>query len=927
MDGFGDKMLSLNEIRARAAAFAERWKGAHDEKAEAKSFWDELFQVFGTPRRNVAQHEARVRMPDGSIGFIDLLWKGKLIVEHKSRGKDLAEARRKAQEYVHQLKPADRPEWMVVCDFARFELIHLTDGREYAFILEGLPGKIELLGFLGGFTPRQPQADIPVNLKAVELLGDLYDSMRLGGYSEHDLPRFLVRVLFALFAEDTGLFEPEAFRDFVLDHSHEDGGDLGRAIDDFFEVLNTPKDQRQAALADLLKSLPYVNGTLFAGNLPKAAMTRSMRQALLKCTEFDWTRISPAIFGSLFQGVMGAKARRAIGAHYTSEENILRLIGPLFLDELKRDLTVILAEKSKRRRGKLLEFHDRLASLKFLDPACGCGNFLIITYRELRRLEIALLRALDPETHGNLDVSILSRLNVDAMHGIEISEFPADIARVALWLMDHICNQELSAAFGQYFARLPLTRSANIAIGNALRLDWAKVLPPGECSFVLGNPPFAGAKYMSDEQRADMAHVFHGVKNAGLLDFVAGWYRKAAAYIQGTQIDCAFVSTNSVTQGEQVGVLWPDLFRLGIKIRFAHRTFVWNSEAKGKAHVHVVIVGFWMGDRPGKKIFDHADPDHQRVIEARNISPYLIDGSDTVITSRSTPLCDVPEIGIGNKPIDDGNYIFTPEEKTAFLSQEPKAEPFMRRFLGAEEFLNGSERWFLWLGDTPPSVLAKLPECRRRIEAVRAFREASKSPSTRDIARTPTRLHVENMPRSNYLVIPGVSSERRRHIPIGFMTPDVLASNLVMVTSEATIYHFGILSSLMHNAWMRQVAGRLKSDYRYSAGIVYNNFPWPETPTDKQKAAVEQAAQAVLDARALFPGETLANLYDPNLMPAELARAHAELDRAVDRCYRKEPFQSEIERVQYLFAMHERLNAPMQAAMSARKGRRGRAAK
>ena len=752
-----------------------------------------------------------------------------------------------------------------------------------------------------------------INLKAVGIMGNLHDALEFGGYTGHPLERFLVRVLFCLFAEDTGIFERDAFRLYLENHTKEDGSDLGLHLARLWEVLNTPQEKRQKNLDEALAAFPYVNGALFGESLGFADFNRAMRDALLASTRFDWSRISPAIFGSLFQSVMEPKERRQIGGHYTSERDILKVIRALFLDDLRAQF-----ERIQRHKPELKRFHQRLAQLRFLDPACGCGNFLVITYREVRALEIEVLKALHGGAQQELDIQHLSRVDVDQFYGIEISEWPARIAEVALWLMDHQMNLRLSEAFGQYFVRLPLRKSPTIVCGNALRLDWKKILPPAQCGYVLGNPPFIGAKFQSPEQRADMELVAGGVENHGLLDYVSGWYFKAAEFAKGTPIVVGFVSTNSITQGEQVGVLWNNLFqRYGVKIHFGHRTFPWQSEARGKAHVHVVIMGFATVDAPSKRIYDYEEGgEHVTVINARNISPYLVEGPDRAIVNRETPLCEVPAIGIGNKPIDDGNYLFTPEEKAAFLKLEPQAAKFFRRWLGSVEFINGIERWCLWLGECPPDKLRQMPEAWKRVQAVRKFRLASKSLPTKKLADKPAGFHVENMPKGVFLVLPEVSSERRNYIPIGFVKPEILCSNLVKIFPNASLFHFGILSSAMHMAWVRQVGGRLKSDYRYSSKLVYNNYPWPTPSAAKQRAAVEKAAQAVLDAREehLKKGVTLADLYDPISMPPKLVKAHAGLDRAVDLCYRPASFPSERQRVEFLFALYEQLTAPLMAA-------------
>lgn len=906
--------ISWNEIRHNAVAFAKEWATESREDAEAKSFWDAFFAVFGIKRRTVASFEEPVKKLSGSWGFIDLFWPGTLLVEHKSRGRPLDKAESQAVEYVHGLKNSHRddeiPRYIVVSDFARIALHDLEDESSTVIELADLHRHVQKFAFIPGYQQHKLDAEDPVNIQAVELLGELHDVLEAGGYRGHELERFLVRVLFCLFAEDTGLIERNAFTLYVLNHTHDDGTDLGAKLARLFQVLNTPQDKRQTNLLEELSDLPYVNGDLFAESLGFADFNRDMRNRLLACCRFDWSRISPAVFGSLFQSVMQPRERRQIGAHYTSERDILKLVRSLFLDDLRAEFESIQSNKKR-----LAEFHRKLGRLTFFDPACGCGNFLVVTYRELRLLELDVLKRLYGRQQV-VDIHTLSLVDVDAMYGIEINEFPVRIAEVALWLVDHQMNQRLSEEFGQYFVRLPLKKSATIRHANALHLDWRDVLPPVRCSFVLGNPPFVGAKYQSDEQRADMTVVAGDVKNSGLLDYVTAWYLKATDYIVGTDVPVAFVSTNSISQGEQVGVLWTELLRRGVRIRFAHRTFAWQSEARGKAHVHVVIIGFGMTDAANKRLYDYeSDENHPTVSSAKNLSPYLIDGPDTVILNRSQPLCRVPEIGIGNKPIDGGNYLFTAEERDEFLRQEPQASKWFRRWLGSDEFLNGWERWCLWLGDCPPNKLRAMPEAMKRVEAVRKFRLASKSAPTRKLAQTPTRFHVENIPKHNFIVIPKVSSERRQYIPIGFMDPRTLISDLCFINTSVTLFHFGVLSSSMHMAWVRQVCGRLKSDYRYSVKLVYNNYPWPESSTDKRRTTVETKAQAVLDARAAFPDASLADLYDPVTMPAKLAKAHVELDRAVDACYRTKAFHNDRERVEFLFGLYEQLTSPLIAGM------------
>ncbi|RWX51650.1 Type II restriction/modification system, DNA methylase subunit YeeA [Candidatus Electrothrix marina] len=899
--------LSWNEIRNRAFAFAAEWKDETSEHAEAKSFWDDFFNVFGISRRRVASFEQHVKKGDGKAGFIDLLWKGTLLIEHKSKGKDLDRAHHQATDYFSGLTDKELPKFILVSDFERFRLYDYDRGGEIVaeFQLADLPANIKHFAFMAGYTATEVRPEDPVNIKAAEKMGRLHDELKAIGYAGHDLERYLVRLLFCLFAEDTGIFEKNLLRDLIQIHTAEDGSDLADRLNHLFQVLNTPHEQRLATLPEHLAAFEYINGDLFAESLPVAGFNADMRNMLLDACELDWAGISPAIFGSLFQSVMDAEERRNLGAHYTSEANILKLINPLFLEDLQGEFARV-----KKSKKKLTEFHAKLSRLTFLDPACGCGNFLVITYRELRLLELEVLKVLYPGGQGVVDVGMLIRVNVDQFYGIEYEEFPAQIAQVAMWLVDHQINLKVSEAFGMYFARIPLQSSANIVHGNALEIPWESVVEQERLSYILGNPPFIGSKYQQPEQRAEIAAISGKIKGCGILDYVTGWYFLAAQYIQGTQIECAFVSTNSIAQGEQVGVLWKKLAVENISINFAHRTFQWNSEARGKAAVHCVIIGFAAFSRKEKRIYEYDDiRSEPHEIKAANINAYLVDGPLVVLENQRNPLCDAPKVGIGNQPIDGGHYLFTPEEKAAFLAIEPKAAPFFRQWIGAREFLNGIERWCLWLGDCSPAELKQMPACIERIKKVQALRMESKRKSTLKLATTPTRFCVENMPAGNYLLIPGVSSERRKYIPFGFISPEIMASNLVNISQSAEPYHFGILSSTMHMAWMRYTAGRLKSDYRYSIGLVYNNFPWPINATDKQKAKVEQAAQAVLAARAQFPDSTLADLYDPLTMPAQLTKAHAALDKAVDTCYRSQPFTNELNRMQFLFALYEELTA------------------
>ena len=938
--------LSWNEIRHRAIAFSNDWAGAKREQAEKQTFWNEFFNVFGIHRRAVASFEEPVKGISGDYGYIDLFWPKIVLVEHKSLGKDLGKAESQAFRYIQDLAREGRvneiPRYVIVSDFARIALhdlepeeqlnLPLFNNRRVAtleFPLAEFHKHIQDFAFIAGYQQHKFVEQDPINLEAVEIMGRLHDALEAGGYSGHQLERFLVRILFCLFAEDTGIFEREAFHLYLLDRTAQDGSDLGQHLARLFDVLNTPPEKRQKNLDETLAAFAYVNGDLFAERLGFADFNRDMRDALLACTRFDWSRISPAIFGSLFQAVMEPRERRQIGGHYTSERDILKVIRSLFLDDLRAEF-----DRAKGNKAELRRFHEKLSRLRFLDPACGCGNFLVITYRELRLLEIEILKLLFPGAQPNLDIHTLSLIDVDAFYGIEISEWPALIAEVAMWLMDHQMNIELQNAFGQYFARLPLKKSPTIVCDNALRLDWKKILQPDQCSYVLGNPPFVGKKEQTDEQKADMNLVFRGVKGAGVLDYVCAWYVKAADFIQGTQVEVAFVSTNSITQGEQVGILWNELFKsYHLDIHFAHRTFAWRSEARGKAHVHVVIVGF--AAYPGtttRTLFDYHDQKGEPVaLSARNINPYLADAPNTLMLKRGTQISGGPEISYGSMANDKrktdkglGNLILDAKSRSELVDENPAITPYIRPFVGSKEFLNDTERWCLWLVDASPAVIRASPTVRKRIEAVREARLKSDREETQNLAATPQLFGEIRQPKTPYLLVPKVSSETRPYLPVGFMKPEVIANGSALIIPEATLYDFAILSSAMHMAWMRYTCGRMKSDYQYSSQIVYNNFPWAEAPNAKQRGAVEAAAQAVLDARKQFPDATLADLYDPLAMPPALVKAHAALDRAVDLCYRPQPFDNDRQRVEHLFALYEKLIAPLLPAAKKKRPRKSR---
>jgi type I restriction-modification system DNA methylase subunit len=900
--------LSWNEIKERAVHFSKEWEGTTNEEADAKPFLVEFFNVFGISSKRVSTFEHRVKKLDDSDGYIDLLWKGTILIEMKSKGKSLDKAYQQAKDYLHGLKDHELPKYILTCDFDNFRLHDLEEGNTVNFQLKELVNNVHHFGYLLGYTKKVYKEQDPANIKAAELMGKLHDRLEEIGYTGHPLEVYLVRILFCLFAEDTTIFNKMQFQDFLEQRTNEDGSDLASKLQELFQVLNTPTEKRFKNLDQQLAEFPYVNGKLFEEILPMASFDSKMRQALLDCCYIDWSKISPAIFGSMFQSVMNPKERRNLGAHYTSEKNILKLIKPLFLDDLWKEF-----ESVKSNKAKLAEFHDKISKLKFLDPACGCGNFLVITYRELRLLELEILRASRKSGQTTLDIQDIMKLDVDMMYGIEYEEFPARIAEVAMWLIDHQMNMLVSSEFGQYFVRLPLKKSATIVHGNALRTNWQNVVPKIELGYIIGNPPFIGKHLQDESQKADMAYIFANTKGYGVLDYVAAWYLKAAQFIQSTKIGVAFVSTNSIVQGEQVGILWNLLYSIyNIKIHFAHRTFSWSNEAKGNAGVHVVIIGFANFDISIKRIFEYEDSKGEaHEIKVKNINPYLVEGKDFALFARSKPLCSVPPILFGSKLVDDGNFLFTEEEKNQFIAQEPESTDFFREILSGDEFLNGKKRYCLWLKDISPSKLKELNLVNERVSNVKNFRLKSPKLPTQKAAGYPTLFAELRQPESDFLLIPLTSSENRKYIPLGFFSKDYVVTNSCSVIANASLFHFAVLSSVMHITWVKYTCGRLESRFRYSNTIVYNNYPWPENPSEKQIKAIETAAQKVLDTRTEFPNSSLADLYDPLTMPPALVKAHNELDKAVDLAYRPQPFTSEANRMEFLFELYEKYTADL----------------
>ncbi|MHB1197226.1 MAG: class I SAM-dependent DNA methyltransferase [Lutibacter sp.] len=903
--------LSWNEIKDRALNFSKEWADTSNEEADAKPFLVEFFNVFGISSKRVSTFEHRVKKLDDKDGYIDLLWKGTILIEMKSRGKNLDKAYQQAIDYTHGLKQHELPKYILISDFENFRLYDLEDDKHIEFKLDDFINNVHHFGYILGYQKKVYAAQDPANIKAAELMGKLHDRLEEIGYTGHPLEVYLVRILFLLFAEDTTIFNKQQFQDYLEQRTAEDGSDLASKLQELFQVLNTANENRFKNLDEQLADFPYVNGKLFEENLPTASFDTKMRQALLNCCYIDWSKISPAIFGSMFQSVMNPKERRNLGAHYTSETNIFKLIKPLFLDDLWTEFESIKAVSTSSAQGKskLGAFHKKLSTLKFLDPACGCGNFLVITYRELRLLELEILRATYKSGQGVLDIRDIIWLDVDMMSGIEYEEFPARIAEVAMWLIDHQMNMLISNEFGQYFARLPLKKAAKIVHGNALQTDWEEVVSKNDLSFILGNPPFIGKKEQKPAQKADMEKIFANIKGAGVLDYVTAWYVKAAQYIQETKIKVAFVSTNSIVQGEQVGILWTFLSeKYKIKIHFAHQTFKWSNEARGNAGVYCVIIGFANYDTNNKSIFEYEDvKGDAHELKVKNINSYLIDANEIFILKRTQPICNIPKMTEGITPLDNGILSFSKEEYLEFIKQEPASIKWFKHWITGDSFINRYKQYCLWMPNIQPEEIRAMPLLTKKIKQVKEFRENSKS--SQKFAVTPW-LFRETTIANHYILVPKTSSENRKYIPMGFIIDAITSSSSLMI-NDAGVYHFGILTSLMHMAWIKTTCGRLESRFRYSKDIVYNNYPWPENITDKQIKAIEEKAQKVLDVRLSFPNSSLADLYNPLTMPPSLVKAHNELDKAVDLAYRSQPFTSEAKRMEFLFELYEKYTADL----------------
>lgn len=908
---------SWNEIAARAEKFAIEWADASYEKGESQTFWTELLEVFGVNRKRAGGYfEYAVKLAGKKYGFIDMFLPGKLLIEQKSAGRDLGTAQGQALGYLDGLVDYDLPTAIVACDFQSFQILDLSTREVTTFALSDLHKHVRDFAVLVDETPQKYEEQNPVNREAAERMAALHNVLADAGYVGHKLEVLLVRLVFCLFAEDSAIFEANQFKNFVRNRTHDDGTDLGPRLSKLFEVLNTPLHERSSMLDEDIGAFPYINGGLFAEITVAADFDATLRLTLLQASKPDWSKVSPAIFGAMFQGVMDDKKRHDIGAHYTSEENILRVIKPLFLDDLYAEFEPLAGRRTRtmqekpedprmrdRRLSRLNEFHEKIANLDFLDPACGCGNFLVIAYRELRRLEHRVVAAMSEGT-TLVDVRELLRVRVEQFHGIEIEEFPALIARTALWLTDHQMNREASAQLGMHYTRLPLSDGGDIHWSNALTKPWIDMFNPAQIDYIMGNPPFNGSRTMEKSQKAEVRTIAKGLKQAGFLDYVTAWYLLADRFLaRNPNIEVAFVSTNSISQGEQPAIFWPKLFNDGVHINFAHRTFRWSNGASGQAHVYCVIIGFARKSRAQKQIFDYPDIKGEPILQlVDSINPYLVEGDEYVVSNRQTQISGQLNMAFGNMAADGGRLLFTAAQRDEFLKNEPAAEKWMKPCWDANALIQRQPRYCLWLVGISPSELKALPAVYKRVAETQIIRANSSRPALASIPHLFAQ--VTQLPDHRFLLIPCHSSESRRYIPMGFFEEGNVCTNACVAIQDASLSLFAILTSEMHMDWMRLVGGRLEGRYRYSKDVVYNNFVFPKLTTE-QTDELERLGQAVLDARDMYSGESLAVLYDDVLMPHELSKAHAAIDAYVDHLYRDEPFKGWDDRVKMLLNLHE----------------------
>lgn len=919
-------MLNNNEMRYRAENFIKKHKSDKYEKGEAQSYWKDFFEIFGVDANQVGEFEfSVVRESTGKAGFIDYYWRDKLIIEHKSRGKNLDKAFEQAIDYRNSLpKKHNKPRYIIVSDFKNIRLVDFeNDFQTTEITIEELSKNIQSFQFIYSDGIETTLKQEKLNIEASKIMAQLHDVLKEDNYTGHYLEVFLIRIIFCLYAEDTGIFKPNQFYNYINRFNDED---LGEKIQKLFSTLNLPEKKRQNSLPEYLKAFPYVNGRLFEERISPPNFTPKMKESLIKTCKFDWSEISPAIFGSIFQNAMDEQLRRELGSHFTSETNVKKVINSLFMDELWEEYN-----KSKRNPKKLEQLNNKIGQIKIFDPACGSGNFLIIAYRELRLLEYEILKTLREEDQIPIEhyfEGSLTKIKLKNFYGIEILEFPSKIAQVAMWIVEHQMNQKYKRKFNIDHVDLPLKSSVNIYNTNALQIDWKEILKPTDDVYILGNPPFIGKQLQTKEQKEDLKSVFKKpqflveqlqnneqkedikkrlkkYEKIGILDYVTCWYKKAAEYIQNTQIEVGFVSTNSIIQGEQAVLLWKILLDdYAICINFAHQSFKWGNEVKKKAGVYVVIIGFSLISKDKKYLFTYEKPDSLPVKhEVKRINNYLMDYENTILEIRRKPLCEIEPIKFGSMPNDDGNLILSDEEKESILIEEPLLEKYIKPLVSSKEFLNGGNRWCFWLENIKPSDIKSSKILTKRIENVKKFRLSSTRQQTRKKANYPTLFAEIRQPETDYIVIPLTTSENREYIPLSFVDKNIIANNTVSLISSDDKYLFGILISKMHMTWMRYVCGRLKGDYRYSNTLVYNNYPFPTSVSDVLKDKIRNQVSELLNIRDKYD-DTLANLYDPLVMPSDLKKAHEKLDKLVDKCYRSKSFENDEERMKLLFKLY-----------------------
>lgn len=935
--------LAITEVRRRLQKFAVEHANDTDEKQHAQQFWRDFYSCFGLSKSSASMFEARVVKLGGKRGYIDSFIPSLLLVEQKSAGRDLDEAYKQAQEYFHAItNEFERPRYIVVCDFARFRLYNLDESaKDYVeCALDELHKRADWFKFLlDGKKVAVIAEELPINRKAAEQIARLHEALLAANYKGRDLEVFLTRLLFCLFADDTGIFGDDGIFRRLVESTKEDGSDTGTTLSMLFEVLNTAKNERQHNLDDVYKSFEYVNGSLFAERIKTPYFDFELRKLLVSCAVLDWSGISPAIFGAMFQGVLEdsdadtahrKESRRDLGAHYTSERNILKLIKPLFLDGLRDEL-----EKAKGSKAKLKALYEKLPTLKFIDPACGCGNFLVIAYRELRRVEIDVIAELffKGEQGGLLDIKTLSNVNLEQFYGIEIDDAAAHIARVAMYITDHQLNLEAAQRFGEARPTVPLVSTPHIHKDNALQMDWNTVLAASECSYVLGNPPFYGYSLQTKAQKEDMETVFGHIHGAGVLDYVCGWYAKAARYIESNKaIECAFVSTNSITQGEQPAVLWQDLLAQGIVINFAHRTFDWSNEGKANAAVHCVIIGFAKFDKKVKELHFYDDIKGDSVcVEVSKINAYLIEADQVLLSKRSHPISKCAKSMIkGSQATDGGNLLFDEAEAKRIAETDFIAAKYIRQFLGADEFINNTKRFCLWLVDSTAEERSRSIVIKERVAKVREMRLKSKKKQTQNLSDSAYLFGEIRQTKDNYVLVPRHSGENRKYIPVDFLSSDVICGDANSMVPNATLFDFAVLTSEMHMAWVRAVCGRLGSSFRYSNTVVYNNFPFPQKLDAATTAAIDCCARKVLNERRLEADRcisqnlswSLGSMYAEGAMPVDLLKAHRELDKLIDKAYGYSGADNSADRLIFLFGLYERETSLLAGAVAKKRAKK-----